>query len=222
MNQELQDFAYIVSHDLKAPLRGIKQLVEWISEDYEDVLDEDGQEQMILLKSRIVRLQRFIEDLLEYSKITRTKVQKEVFDTHQSVIEIIDLLAPPPHIEINIVGQLPKVFGEKLTLEQVVQNLISNAIKYNDKKKGLIWVSSSETNDTISISVKDNGMGIEEKYFNKIFQVFQTLHSKDTYESTGIGLSIVKKVIERHKGKISVESEIGKGSTFTITLPKLN
>lgn len=222
MNQELQDFAYIVSHDLKAPLRGIKQLVEWISEDYMDVLDEDGQEQMDLLKSRISRLHRFIEDLLTYSKISRSNAPKELFDTSESFINIIDLLAPPPNIVIKVIGKLPKVFGEKLTLEQVFQNLLSNAIKYNDKEKGIITVSCEEADHDFSFSITDNGIGINKKYFDKIFQVFQTLHSRDTYESTGIGLSIVKKVIERHKGTITVKSEVDKGSTFTVTLPKIN
>ena len=117
---------------------------------------------------------------------------------------------------------MPKVFGEKLTLEQVFQNLLSNAIKYNDKEKGIIIVSCEETDQDFSFSIRDNGIGINKKYFDRIFQVFQTLHSRDTYESTGIGLSIVKKVIERHKGTITVKSEVDKGSTFTVTLPKIN
>lgn len=219
-NKDLDEFAYIVSHDLKAPLRAIKTLSDWIYEDYADVLDEEGQNQIRLLRKRALRMHTFIESMLEYTRIGSTKIKRERFDLNEAVLQIIDSFQPLDNFEIKILTALPIIEAEKIRIEQVFQNLISNSIKYNDKPKGLIEISH-ESNENYNIfRVCDNGVGIEKKYFDKIFQIFQTLQTRDSYESTGVGLTIVKKIVETHQGKIMLESEYGKGTTFIFTIKK--
>ncbi len=219
-NQELKDFAYIVSHDLKAPLRAIRSLAGWLAEDYKDVLDEDGQEQLDLLQSRVVRMHNFIEGILEYSRVGRLKEKWEDIDLSKSINQIIDFIQPPSHFEIKTPEPLPVVNGERVRIEQVFMNLISNGIKYNDKEKGVITIRWEDQGDFVYFEIEDNGIGIKEKYFQKIFQLFQTLQSGEEVESTGIGLTIVKKVIELHGGNISVRSVVGESTTMCFTLPK--
>lgn len=220
VNQELRDFAYIVSHDLKAPLRSIGSLSDWLIQDYTDVLDEEGKELLKLLKARIGRMHGLIEGVLQYSKVGRLKDEKEVVDINILLAETIDLLDPATHIEVQVDRNLPTVNYDKVRLQQVFQNLLSNAIKFLDKPKGLIKILFEEDESHYHFSIKDNGPGIEEAYFKKIFQIFQTLKAKDEYESTGIGLSIVKRIVELNGGSIQVSSEIGQGATFTFTIPK--
>jgi len=219
INHELEDFAYIVSHDLKAPLRGINTLVEWITTDYADKLDQEGKEQLDLLTNRVSRMHNLIDGILQYSRIGRMKEAIVRVDLNKHVPEIIDMLAPPENVTITIENKLPTVECEQTRICQVFQNLLSNAIKYMDKPEGLIKVGCIEENGYWKFSVADNGPGIEEKYFDKIFQIFQTLSTRNDIESTGIGLSVIKKSAELFGGKIWVESEIGQGSTFYFTLP---
>ena len=219
-NQELKDFAYIVSHDLKAPLRAIHSLASWLEDDYADVLDEMGLEQLQLLQSRAVRMHNFIEGILEYSRIGRVKEQWVKVNLSESIKNIIDMLNPAEYIQIEIPEVLPTVYGEKVRIEQVFLNLISNSIKYNDKESPIISINWQEKNNRYYFEIEDNGQGIKEKHFNKIFQIFQTLQSRDAIESTGIGLTIVKKVVELHNGKISVKSEYGIGTTMAFSFPK--
>ncbi len=220
VNKELKDFAHIVSHDLKAPLRGIKSLVDWITTDYSDKLDDDGKEQMGLLVSRVDRMRNLIDGVLQYSRIGRVKEEKVPVDLAEIVPEAVDMVSPPENIEITIENQMPVVECEKTRIQQVFQNLLSNAIKYMDKPQGRIKVGCVEEDGFWKFSVSDNGPGIEEQYFEKIFQIFQTLAARDEFESTGVGLSVVKKVVEMYGGRIWVESELGKGSTFFFTMPK--
>lgn len=219
-NKDLDEFAYIVSHDLKAPLRAIKTLSNWIYEDYADVLDEEGKHQIELLQKRVLRMHNFIESMLEYTRIGSTKIPIESFDLNESVLQIIDSFQPLDNCEIKILSPLPNIKGEKIRIEQVFQNLISNSIKYNDKPQGLIEISHTCTDNFNIFKVRDNGIGIEKKYFDKIFQIFQTLQTRDSYESTGVGLTIVKKIVEAHQGKVTLESEYGLGTTFIFTLKK--
>lgn len=221
-NKDLDDFAYIVSHDLKAPLRAIKTLSEWIYEDYAELLGDDGQHQMKLLQNRVIRMHEFIESLLEFSRLGRDEVSKEAFDLNEAMAQIIDSFQPLENFEIKVTTKLPTIVGEKVRIEQVFQNLISNGMKYNDKPKGIIEISHQEDDNYYTFMVADNGKGIDEKYFEKIFQIFQTLEARDNYESTGIGLTIVKKIVESHEGKITLESEVGKGTTFIFTIKKKN
>jgi PAS domain S-box-containing protein len=219
-NQELKDFAYVVSHDLKAPLRGIKTIADWISTDYADKLDNDGKEQLSLLANRVDRMHNLIDGILQYSRIGRVEEEKVQVNLNEFVLEIIDMLAPPENITITIENELPTITSEPTRITQVFQNLLSNAVKYIDKPNGQIKVGCVEEDNFWKFNVTDNGPGIEEKYFEKIFKIFQTLAPRDEFESTGIGLTVVKKIVELHNGKIWVESKVGEGTTFFFTLPK--
>ncbi|MHC4193459.1 MAG: ATP-binding protein [Planctomycetota bacterium] len=220
INQELKDFAYIISHDLKAPLRGITTLANWLSADYADKLDEPGKEQMSLLLARVGRMRNLIEGVLQYSRVGRVEGDAVQVDLNDLIPEIIDMVAPPENIEIVVEGELPSVECEQTRITQVFENLLSNAVKYTDKPKGLIAIKCVEDGDFLKFSVADNGPGIEEQHFEKIFRIFQTLTPRDQFESTGVGLTVIKKIVELHGGKIWVESELGEGSTFFFTLPK--
>jgi len=219
-NRELKDFAYIVSHDLKAPLRAINSLASWLSTDYSDRLDEDGKEQLALLMGRTKRMNDLIDGILQYSRIGRIRQEKVGVDLNDVVEHVLDLIAVPEHIDVKVASKLPTVVCEKTRIEEVFQNLISNAVKFLDKPKGEIKIGCTEEGGYWKCSVKDNGPGIDEKYFKKIFQIFQTLSPRDKFESTGVGLTIVEKIIRMYGGKIWVESQAGQGSTFFFTLPK--
>ncbi|MBI2270497.1 MAG: HAMP domain-containing protein [Bacteroidetes bacterium] len=219
-NNELNDFAYVVSHDLKAPLRAISTISDWVVTDYIDKLDQNGIDQLHLLKDRVKRMQDLIDGILKYSRIGRQEEEKEIIDIRQLLIDTLQLINKPDNIEINILDGFPTLSCQRVRIQQVFLNLIENAVKYMDKPKGIINVKCKEERDQYVFSVSDNGPGIEEKYFEKIFQMFQTLRPIDEKESTGIGLTIVKKIIENAGGKIWVESEIGKGSTFYFTIVK--
>ncbi len=221
-NQELKDFAYVVSHDLKAPLRGIKTIAEWITTDYADKLDNDGKEQLGLLAKRVNRMHNLIDGILQYSRIGRIEEEKVVVNLNELLTETIDLLVPPKNITITIENELPTIECEQTRITQVFQNLLSNAVKYMDKPQGQIKVGCIEENGFWKFSITDNGPGIEEKYFEKIFKIFQSLAPRDESESTGIGLTVVKKIVELYKGKIWLESKVGQGTTFFFTFPKHN
>ncbi len=220
VNQELKDFAYIVSHDLKAPLRGIKTLADWLATDYADKLDDNGREQIDLLTRRVERMHNLIDGVLQYSRVGREKVKRVRVNLNVLVSEVIEAIVPPENIEIKVENELPVIECEETRIIQVFQNLLSNAVKYMDKPQGQIRIGCVEEDCFWNFSVSDNGPGIEEKYFEKIFQMFQTLTPRDEFESTGIGLTVVKKIVELYGGKIWVESKLGEGCTFFFTLPK--
>lgn len=218
-NQELQDFAYIVSHDLKAPLRGINQLATWISEDYESLLAEEGRRQLALMRERVTRMYALIDGILLYSRIGQFQEQRQEVDLQVIATDAINMLAPPEHIRISIEGTLPFVLAEKVRMQQLFQNILSNAIKFMDKPQGRIVISSKCENHICTITITDNGPGIEEKYHQKIFQIFQTLNTMpQNKDSTGIGLSLVKRIVELHGGTINVHSKVGEGTEFIFTL----
>lgn len=219
-NAELSEFAYVVSHDLKAPLRAIIQLSGWIQEDYAAILDADGQEMLALLVGRAHRMHDLIEGILAYSRVGRVKEREKEVDLEKLVAETISSLAPPAHIKTSTPGSLPTVCGERVRFRQVFQNLLSNAFKFMDKSEGRVVIDCRETDAYWEFSVADNGPGIAERYHDKIFQMFQTLASRDEYESTGVGLALVKKIVESWGGRIWLDSEVGQGSTFYFTLPK--
>ncbi len=221
-NQELKDFAYIVSHDLKAPLRGIVSLANWIATDYSDKIDNEGNEQINLLTGRVKRMQSLIDGILRYSRVGRIKEESVSVDLNEAVTEVINMIAPPENFDIKIENTLPTIVCERTRIQQVFQNLIGNAIKYMDKPKGEIMIGCEQENGFWKFMVSDNGPGIEEKYYDKIFQIFQTLQSRDEFESTGIGLSIVKKIAKMYGGDVWIESEVGKGTIFFFTLSKDN
>ncbi len=220
VNQELKDFAYIVSHDLKAPLRAIGTLANWISTDYKDKLDDEGQQQLDLMVKRVIRMNNLINGILEYSRVGQIQEKKVEADLNDLVKEVIEMIAPPENITVTVENELPTIVCEKTRIMEVFQNLLSNAIKFMDKPVGIIKISSSADDGYWKFSISDNGPGIEEEYFEKIFQMFQTLSSADEHESTGVGLTLVKKIITMYGGNIWVEARVGQGSTFFFTLPK--
>jgi PAS domain S-box-containing protein len=216
-NQELEQFAYVTSHDLKAPLRAIANLSEWIEEDLAGQLPAENQRQMTLLRRRVYRLEALINGLLEYYRAGRTKVTTETVDVNLLLAEIIDSLDPPATLKIEIEPGMPTLQTKKLPLSQVFSNLISNAIKYHHRSDGHIKISAQERENFYEFAVADDGLGIAPEHQDKVFTIFQTLQSRDQTESTGIGLAIVKKIIETEGGEISLESELGEGATFRFT-----
>lgn len=217
-NEELANFAYVASHDLKAPLRAIASLAQWISTDYADRFDEEGREQIALLLGRVKRMDRLIDGILQYSRVGRVREARTAVDLNELVAETVDLLAPPVHVRVKI-GRLPVLKIERTRAQQVFQNLIGNAIQYIDKPDGEVSVDCERLAGEWHFTVRDNGPGIESRHFERIFQMFQSLAPRDRHESTGIGLSLVKKIVETHGGRIWVESKIGLGSVFHFTLP---
>ncbi|BAZ01233.1 periplasmic sensor signal transduction histidine kinase [Tolypothrix tenuis PCC 7101] len=219
-NQDLNDFAYVVSHDLKAPLRGISSLSEWLLSDYGDQFDDEGKELVRLLISRVKKMYNLIDGILQYSRAGSYREQKTQVNLNDVVRDVIDLLAPPENIQIEITSILPIISAETTRIKQIFQNLLSNAIKFIDKPQGQIIINCTEDNSYWQFSIADNGPGIEEKYFTKVFQMFQKLSNDDNSDSTGIGLSLVKKIVELYGGTVWVESEVGQGSKFFFTLKK--
>lgn len=219
-NQELDQFAYAVSHDLKAPLRGMYNIITWIEEDLPDQLSEQLATYHTKLKGRIVRLENLINGLLAYARIGREQHVIEQFNLHELLKNIVDLVIPPQYT-VHVYNQISIVKAEKIKLEQVLTNLLSNAVKFQPSSGSTtITVSCKELPDYYEFSVIDKGVGIAPEYHQKIFGMFQTLREKHETESTGMGLAIVKKIIDDQKGNINVISEPGKGSAFVFTWPK--
>lgn len=218
--KDLEDFAYIISHDLKAPLRAINQLSNWIKEDYEASLDEDGKKILSLMEERIGTMESLINGVLEYSRVGRDKEASTQIHFEKFLNNIARSFAIEKHIEFHIENSIESLKGNKTKFLQLYQNLISNSIKYMDKPKGLISLITRETKDSIVLTVKDNGSGIEEKHIPYIFDIFNTAGKETNKNSTGIGLSIVKKIVDSFDGKLLVNSEVGVGTTVTIEIPK--
>ncbi|MGF7117884.1 PAS domain S-box protein [Methanobacterium oryzae] len=222
-NQELQQFAYVSSHDLQEPLRTIASFTQLLERRYKGQLDEDADEFMDFIVEAAIRMKQQIEGLLEYSRVATKGEDFKPVDMNEilnQIIKSLDTSIKESKAKITY-DKLPKVMGDEGQLQRVFQNLISNAIKFRKEKEPLrIHISSYMDNDDEYVfSVKDNGIGIEEQYSERIFTIFQRLHTRDVYKGTGIGLSIVKRIIERHGGRIWVESEFGVGSTFYFTIP---
>jgi two-component system sensor kinase FixL len=219
-NKELNDFAYVVSHDLKAPLRGISSLATWLSADYADKLGDEGRMQLSLLLNRAQRMERLIESILQYSRLGRLSESKELVDLNELAAGAIDLLSVPEGVTVSVDGELPTVMCERTRMGQVFANLMGNAVKYIDRPDGKVTVSSESDGDFWRIAVADNGPGIDEQYREKIFQIFQSLAPDENTDSTGVGLTLVKKIVELHGGKVWVDSQPGAGATFYFTIPK--
>jgi PAS domain S-box-containing protein len=219
-NRELEQFAYVASHDLKAPLRAIANLSEWIEEDLDGQLPDENQHQMRLLRGRVLRMEALINGLLEYSRIGRTQSSVAQVAVADLIADVIDSLDPPDSFTIEVAPNLPTLETKAVLLRQVFANLISNAIKHHDRPDGRIQISSQEQKNHYEFTVADDGPGIAAEYHHKVFVIFQTLQARDTKESTGIGLSIVKKIVESEGGSIWLESQEGKGSIFSFTWPK--
>lgn len=253
VNQELSEFSYIVSHDLKAPLRGIASLVGWLEQDHGENLGPEGRELLRLMSSRSRRMHRLIEDILHFSRLGRARESSGAVDLDRLAHEVVDSLAVPAHIEV-VLGALPVVTGDETRLRQVFQNLLSNAVKFMDRavggrieigceaveggeqefpgvadvraidpedvEAGLAHAPGMPGKPAWRFFVQDNGPGIELRHHQRIFEIFQTLAPREDPDSTGIGLTVVKKIIELMGGRIWVESETGKGARFVFTLPR--
>jgi PAS domain S-box-containing protein len=220
-NTELDQFAYVASHDLKAPLRGIANLSQWIEEDLGDKLGGENKEQMELLRGRVHRMEALIDGILQYSRAGRVKARPESIDTGALVTDVVELMAPPKGIKIQVAPDMPTVSAEKVPLQQVFMNLIGNAIKHTGKNNPLIDVSWKDAGPFVEFAVGDNGQGIAPQYHERIFGIFQTLEARDKVEGTGIGLSVVQKIVDAKGGRVWVESEVGRGARFKFLWPKV-
>lgn len=217
-NQVLSDYAHMVSHDLKSPLRSIDSLVNWIMEDNKDFIDDKCNNNFNLILQNLEKMDALINGILNYSTIDQAELESYDVDLNHLVPEIIQILFKPKHVEIIVKGEMPVVKGDKFRLQQLFQNLIQNAIKSIDKKKGIVEIAVKDLDSFWLFTVKDNGKGISREYHDKIFQIFEKIDNDQM--ATGIGLSIVKKIIDFYGGQIYLESEVGKGTGFYFTLPK--
>ena len=219
-NQELDQFAHIVSHDLKAPLRGIDNVVSWIEEDHAPEISSKLNEYIQIIKGRIKRAENLIQGILSYARVGKERPEKEKVDLSQLVDEIAEALIMKSKLKLIVYPKLPTLYTEKLPLVQIFSNLIGNAVKHHDKQNGIIKIYHHEHPTHYEFFVEDNGPGISKNYHNKIFVIFQTLQERDQVENTGVGLAIVKKILDDRNQAISIASDIEKGSIFSFTWPK--
>lgn len=217
-NDELQEYAHVVSHDLKSPLRSINALVNWIKDDNQGALTANTLDHLAMIESTLEKMEQLITDVLEYSGVSADSQVSEDVDLNEVLVDIVTLLHCPEHIAIELRHDFPVIQADKVKIQQLFQNLMSNAIRYCDKDPGLLKVDFTEDATQYTFSVKDNGIGIPEEYHEKIFKIFQSLNTRK--ESTGIGLSIVKKIVDMYKGEIWLKSQMGEGTTFFFTLKK--
>ena len=221
-NAELERFAYVASHDLQAPLRRVRSFADLLQRRYKDQLDATGQEYIAHIDNSVRHMKQLIDVLLEYSRLGRQESSQETVDMQAQAAQVVDFLEDRLAAKnaVVIVGKLPEVTGNRIQLLQVLQNLVGNALKFNDKSRPEVRVSARDRQDHWLFLVQDNGIGIAPENSDRIFDIFQRLHCRQQFDGTGIGLSICKKVVELHGGCIAVRSRPGKGTTFFFTLPK--
>ncbi len=228
-NQELDEFSHIASHDLQAPLRGIANLAQWLVSDLAGQLPAENQHQLELIQSRVLQMTTLINGLLQYALVGRENIAPINVNLSQLIAEVVDLLAPPSHLIVSYSTDLPTIKTQALLLKQVFSNLIGNAIKYHDaiadaqgdRPQGKVEIVVADEASLWRFSVIDDGPGIAPENQQKIFGIFQTLVGRDDMKGMGIGLAVIKKIVESRGGTVAVESAIGQGSTFSFTWPKM-
>lgn len=217
-NNELEQFAYIISHDLKAPLRNIRSILEMIMPDLEEKIAPENKDFLNMISLATGKMDKLIEDILAYSKNTSLQEKKETFVLDNIVSDVLALLNPGDKVEIIKEGLNEAVLFQPTALHQVIQNITSNALKYNNKEKAVIQFKAWKQNEQVSLSIEDNGSGIPEKYLDSVFELFTTLDNNSNRESsTGVGLAVVKKLVTKNGAKIAVASEVNVYTRFTIT-----
>jgi signal transduction histidine kinase len=217
-NQSLNEYAHVVSHDLKSPLRSIHSLITWIKEENESSFNPTTEEYFTLIQKKVEKMNHLIQGILTYSKIDKEEIKLDNVDVNEIVTSIIDIIHIPQHITISIQNQLPIIPADRFRIQQLFQNLIGNAVNYIDKKDGYVHIASQEFDSYYVFSIKDNGVGMRKEIHEKIFETFKSF--TNSKHSTGLGLSIVKKIVNLYKGKIWLESEENKGTTFFVKLNK--
>ena len=216
-NQDLDEFTHTVSHDLKAPLRAIDNLSTWIAEDLDIAAESDVGKQITLLQARVAKMRSLIEGLLQYSRTGREVVRYEQVDVAQLVQDVVEGLALSPDFRVHVDPSLPTIATQRLPLQQVLSNLIDNSYKYHDRVDGKVAISAQRIQENCyEFVVADDGPGIAPEYQERVFKIFQTLANSHS-DSTGIGLSLVKKIVESRGGQIRLDSDIGQGATFYFT-----
>ncbi len=221
-NRELEDFAYAASHDLKAPLRVIDNVSKWLEEDLREHFTDDTRDNMTLLRGRVARMDKLLDDLLEYSRIGRTTDERyaEIVAGDVLMDDVLDLLSPPQGFRMNVSAGFADIRVRRMPLQHILMNLIGNAFKHHDKKAGSIEVTVEDRGAYYDFAVKDDGAGISARFHDQIFKSLQTLKPRDEVEGSGMGLAIVRKNIDVFGGTLGLDSAEGKGSTFRFTWPK--
>lgn len=222
INRELDEFAYVASHDLKAPLRVLDNLSSWIEQDAGHLLPPASREHLAKLQARIQRMTKLLDDLLAYSRAGRLRHPLERVEMNALILDIVDILAPPPGFTVTLAETLPVFVAERVPLEMALRNLIENSIKHhNNPSAGRVVVSVHAEDNWMHFSVKDNGPGIDPRFHKRIFDIFQTLKPHDQGDGSGVGLTVVKKLVEMRGGTVQVESNVGEGCTIHFTWPRL-
>ncbi|HEU4718398.1 MAG TPA: ATP-binding protein [Bacteroidia bacterium] len=221
VNRDLEAFSYSVSHDLRAPLRAINGYAKMLEEDFDSVLDDEGKRILAAVQSNAKKMGNLIDDLLAFAKLGRMQVRKTPVDLDALAGEILSELKKTTGHKAEIrTGKLPPVMGDLSLIRQVLVNLISNAVKYSSiKEKPVVEITAETKDGMVTCTVKDNGAGFDMKYADRLFGVFQRLHSEEEFEGTGVGLAIVQRIVSRHGGTVHAEGEPGKGATFRFSLP---
>lgn len=217
-NQGLQEYAHIVSHDLKSPLRSISALATWLSEDYKDVLDEGGRQNLELMQEKVASMDKLIHGILEYSTANSSELDDSKVDLNSVISDIGETIYIPEHVKLMVPEKLPTIVADRIKMHQVFQNIIGNAVVHIEREVGTVDVLFKDIGNQWQFTIRDNGVGIPEEYHKKIFDIFQSIGNNE--RSTGIGLSIVKKIVDRYNGRVWIDSVVGEGTQFHFTINK--